>query len=561
MGNNALYTVSNANTIFAGDINQFSTAMNGDIFPRTSSGTVTANSGNLGSATFPFSRGYFSGIAGGNIGVSGNTIVSSSGALNLTPISGQNVNITVALAGRFAVNTSQFYVAPSLGFVGVGTASPVSKLNVVGDFVLGNDSTGDQGTYTIRGGNMIGTGAGTFDGVALVVSGGAANLNAGSGGSGGGHLTLSGGNATKIADSNGVAGDVIIAGGTVTTGGFGGSLNPGKITFSTAGSERVRIVGSTGGVGIGTTAPDALLSVNGVASFGAGTALLPSIAAFGDLDTGAWFPAADTFAVSTGGVERVRVTSSGNVGIGIAAPQTLFDVSSAIPVARLTNTTAWSGGVGSIGAFQFYTTDSSTPGGARVLSEIECYNDSGSSVPSGVLIFKTALGGASGAVAAERMRIDSAGKTSITGTFTISAQERCKATFSANIALVTATDTAVAFNAESLDVGGFHDNVTNNSRFTVPVSGFYQINAQVTFAGTSATGLRRIVLRQSGTTQLAQDTDLVVTTAANCVLTINWCGDLTAAQYVEIMAYQNSGGNLNINLGAGISEMTIVKMF
>jgi hypothetical protein len=89
-------------------------------------------------------------------------------------------------------------------------------------------------------------------------------------------------------------------------------------------SERMRI-DSSGNVGIGTTAPDAKLSVNGVASFGDGTALLPSIANFGDLDTGMWFPAADTIAFSEGGVEAMRITSAGNVGIGTTTPTTGSD--------------------------------------------------------------------------------------------------------------------------------------------------------------------------------------------------------------------------------------------
>jgi hypothetical protein len=76
--------------------------------------------------------------------------------------------------------------------------------------------------------------------------------------------------------------------------------------------ERLRITGA-GNVGIGTSSPDAKLTVNGAASFAAGTALLPSIARSGDLNTGFWFPAADTIAASTAGSERMRIDSSGNV--------------------------------------------------------------------------------------------------------------------------------------------------------------------------------------------------------------------------------------------------------
>lgn len=45
-------------------------------------------------------------------------------------------------------------------------------------------------------------------------------------------------------------------------------------------------------------------------SYSAGTAALPSIKIIGDEDTGAWSPAANTFAISTGGVEAIRWNSS-----------------------------------------------------------------------------------------------------------------------------------------------------------------------------------------------------------------------------------------------------------
>ncbi len=86
-------------------------------------------------------------------------------------------------------------------------------------------------------------------------------------------------------------------------------------------AEVMRVTGFGGGrVGIGTTSPSTLLSVNGIASFGAGAVTTPSIAAFGDLNTGMWFPAADTIAWSTGGSERLRITSAGAVGIGTTSP-------------------------------------------------------------------------------------------------------------------------------------------------------------------------------------------------------------------------------------------------
>jgi hypothetical protein len=59
------------------------------------------------------------------------------------------------------------------------------------------------------------------------------------------------------------------------------------------------------------------LEVSGTVVAAAGTALLPSITTTGDLNTGMWFPAADTIAFSEGGVEALRIDSSGSVGIGV----------------------------------------------------------------------------------------------------------------------------------------------------------------------------------------------------------------------------------------------------
>jgi len=67
-------------------------------------------------------------------------------------------------------------------------------------------------------------------------------------------------------------------------------------------------------------APLAGPAFTGQASFADGTAAAPSIAHTGDLNAGIFFPAADTVAVSTAGVERMRVDNVGFVGVGVTAP-------------------------------------------------------------------------------------------------------------------------------------------------------------------------------------------------------------------------------------------------
>ena len=122
---------------------------------------------------------------------------------------------------------------------------------------------------------------------------------------------------------------IFAAAGTGTSVGL--NVGAGK-TLAVAGTLTVTGAASTiDATAIGATTPDTgaftTLSATGVTTVQAGTAALPAITTTGDTNTGIFFPAADTIAFAEGGVEAMRIDSSGNVGIGTAGPTSKLDVS------------------------------------------------------------------------------------------------------------------------------------------------------------------------------------------------------------------------------------------
>jgi hypothetical protein len=69
------------------------------------------------------------------------------------------------------------------------------------------------------------------------------------------------------------------------------------------------------------------ITINGTTGIAGvdGSASTPSVQG-ADANTGMFFPAADTVAVTTGGSERMRIDSSGNVGIGTSSPAGKLDL-------------------------------------------------------------------------------------------------------------------------------------------------------------------------------------------------------------------------------------------
>lgn len=155
------------------------------------------------------------------------------------------------------------------------------------------------------------------------------------------------------------------------------------------------------------------LTTTGVSTVPAGTVSLPSITTTGDTNTGIFFPAADTIAFAEGGVESMRIDSSGNVCVGSTAPGNAGAVAVSVGLAGTT-----AGGLqlwASSAQEHFIQWGDATTGDAPYAGAI------GYSHASNFMRFYTA--------SIERMRIDSSGNLLVGGTNTTPVQSNIAGAF------------------------------------------------------------------------------------------------------------------------------------
>jgi hypothetical protein len=124
------------------------------------------------------------------------------------------------------------------------------------------------------------------------------------------------------------------------------------------------------------------------------------------------------------------------------------------------------------------------------------------------------------------------------------------------------TANAIACNAERYDTDNFHDNVTNNTRLTIPagMAGKYLLTGHVRFNNTSSAGKREAFFYLNGNTAIGVANTAGI--ASDFVdLSPSTVYDLAVGNYVELFAGQTSGGSLDVVVVGNFSpEFTLTRI-
>jgi hypothetical protein len=124
----------------------------------------------------------------------------------------------------------------------------------------------------------------------------------------------------------------------------------------------------------------------------------------------------------------------------------------------------------------------------------------------------------------------------------------CSVYHSTTQVLTTAVVTSMSANSERADwsVTAMHDTAVNNSRITVQKAGWYTVNATVRFPANGA-GRRALEFWVNNATQW-KACEQPAHSGGDAVLNGVWDLDLAVADYVQVRAFQDSGGNLSAEL-------------
>ena len=119
-------------------------------------------------------------------------------------------------------------------------------------------------------------------------------------------------------------------------------------------------------------------------------------------------------------------------------------------------------------------------------------------------------------------------------------------------------ETALSFDSNDFNVGSIHSTTVNPTRFTVPSTGVYSIFGLYR-ASSNATGTRYAAIKKNGSVYLSINWS-AVSASSDTSINVGLIETLTAGDYIELYAFQTSGGALNAVTGASNTFMSIAQI-
>jgi len=163
----------------------------------------------------------------------------------------------------------------------------------------------------------------------------------------------------------------------------------------------------------------------------------------------------------------------------------------------------------------------------------------------------------SGGLTAPDLRANSVGSSEVTngslGTGELShAIPAARVTRTSAQSIPHSLNTSLAFDQERYDAAGVHDNATNNSRLTAPVTGIYAVTAQFTWGGSAGAGSRFAGVVKNGSTLIARSQELAGDDDENITTQVL----LAAGDYVEVVVLQTSGSSPTVAANGLAQQIT-----
>lgn len=126
---------------------------------------------------------------------------------------------------------------------------------------------------------------------------------------------------------------------------------------------------------------------------------------------------------------------------------------------------------------------------------------------------------------------------------------------SANQNIPSAETTVLTFNTESYDTDTMHSTVSNTGRLTATTAGKYHIGSVVTIFNDGTGGFVDFDIRLNGGPVIARQTYRMVEASNDYIgVQIHTDYNMAANDYVEVTAYQGSGGTKRTNVGSGTPQ-------